>query len=154
MQHKCIVPSFMLKWIINQNCNNIKKFVTITEVRFIQRSIDEEVVTMRKESGQRTNSQNWEWKSPLVPSSSLCLSVVQWLKGDRKQWGMTRGVSIHPCQSDSARLTTFSLSPLRQGCQMAKFDPFLSLDCAGVEGEGRNPRKGRNQILQRSGAEP
>ena len=41
-----------------------------------------------------------------------------------------------------------------QGCQMAKFDPFLSLDCAGVEGVGRNPRKGRDQILQRSKAEP
>ena len=39
-------------------------------------------------------------------------------------------------------------------CQMAKFDPFLSLDCAGVEGGGSNPRKGRDQILQRSVAEP
>ena len=31
------------------------------------------------------------------------------------------------------------ISPLPvcgQGCQMAKFDPFLSLDCAGVEGGG------------------
>ena len=37
-----------------------------------------------------------------------------------------------------------------QGCQMAKFDPFLSLDGARVEGVGRNPRKGRDQILQRS----
>ena len=41
-----------------------------------------------------------------------------------------------------------------QGCQMAKFDPFLSLDCARVEGVGRNPRNGRDQILQRSRAEP
>ena len=24
----------------------------------------------------------------------------------------------------------------KQGCQMAKFDPFLSLDCAGLEGVG------------------
>ena len=24
-----------------------------------------------------------------------------------------------------------------QGCQMAKFDPFLSMDCARVEGAGR-----------------
>ena len=30
---------------------------------------------------------------------------------------------------------------------MAKFDPFLSLDCAGVEGGGHNPRKGRDQLL-------
>ena len=42
----------------------------------------------------------------------------------------------------------------RQGCQMAKFDPFLSLDCARVEGVGCNPKKGRDQILQRSVAEP
>ena len=26
-------------------------------------------------------------------------------------------------------------------CQMAKFDPFLSLDCARVEGVGRNRNK-------------
>ena len=34
----------------------------------------------------------------------------------------------------------------RQGCQMAKFDPFLSLDCARVEGVGAqsNERKGSN----------
>ena len=43
---------------------------------------------------------------------------------------------------------------LKQRCQMAKFDPFLSLDCARVEGVGRNRRKGRDQILQRSVAEP
>ena len=30
---------------------------------------------------------------------------------------------------------------------MAKLDPFLSLDCARVEGVGRNPRKGRDPIL-------
>ena len=35
---------------------------------------------------------------------------------------------------------------LNQGCQMAKFDPFLSLDCARVEGVGRNPRKGKEGI--------
>ena len=35
---------------------------------------------------------------------------------------------------------------LLQGCQMAKFDPFLSLDCAGVEGVGvqSKERKGSN----------
>ena len=43
---------------------------------------------------------------------------------------------------------------LVHGCQMAKFVPFLSLDCARVEGGGHNPRKGRDQILQRSVAEP
>ena len=43
-----------------------------------------------------------------------------------------------------------------QGCQMAKFDPFLSLDCAGVEGGAGDARskerKGSNLAAQRSGA--
>ena len=30
-----------------------------------------------------------------------------------------------------------------QGCQMAKFDPFLSLDCARVEGVGAQSKEGR-----------
>ena len=37
----------------------------------------------------------------------------------------------------------YSYRPYQQGCQMAKFDPFLSLDCARVEGAGGmggNPR--------------
>ena len=38
------------------------------------------------------------------------------------------------------------VSLLQQGCQMAKFDPFLSLDCARVEGVGAQSkeRKGSN----------
>ena len=38
------------------------------------------------------------------------------------------------------------LSLLLQCCQMAKFDPFLSLDCARVEGVGAQSkeRKGSN----------
>ena len=36
------------------------------------------------------------------------------------------------------------MAPLRTA---AKFDHFLSLDCARVEGVGRNPGKGRDQIL-------
>ena len=41
-----------------------------------------------------------------------------------------------------------------QGCQMAKFDPFLSLDCAGTEGVGAQSkeRKGSNFAVQRSRA--
>ena len=37
-------------------------------------------------------------------------------------------------------------SSLVQGCQMARFDPFLSLDCARVEGVGvqSKERKGSN----------
>ena len=36
--------------------------------------------------------------------------------------------------------------PWHEGCQMAKFDPFLSLDCARVEGVGAQSkeRKGSN----------
>ena len=43
---------------------------------------------------------------------------------------------------------------LAQGCQMAKFDPFLSLDCARLEGVGAQSkeRKGSNFAAQRSGA--
>ena len=39
-----------------------------------------------------------------------------------------------------------------QCCQMAKFVPFLTLDFARLEGRRPNPRKGRDQILQRSEA--
>ena len=38
----------------------------------------------------------------------------------------------------------WTMAPIRSA---AKFDTFHSLDCARVEGVGRNPRKGRNQIL-------
>ena len=47
-----------------------------------------------------------------------------------------------------------SSSSSAQSCQMAKFDPFLSLDCARVEGVGAQSkeRKGSNLAAQRSGA--
>ena len=45
----------------------------------------------------------------------------------------------------------WTMAPLHYA---AKFDPFLSLDCARVEGVERKERKGRDQILQRSVAEP
>ena len=52
-----------------------------------------------------------------------------------------------------------SVAPaLAQGCQMAKFDPFLSSDCARVEGVGTQSkeRKGSNfaiwQHLAKAGA--
>ena len=38
--------------------------------------------------------------------------------------------------NDEAKFFTF-----RQGCQMAKFDPFLSLDCAWVEGVGAQSKE-------------
>ena len=33
-----------------------------------------------------------------------------------------------------------------QGCQMAKFDPFLSLDCARVEGVGAQSKESKEGI--------
>ena len=50
----------------------------------------------------------------------------------------------------AAQLSSLSL----QGHQMAKFEPFLSLDCAWVEGVGAQSkeRKGSNFAAQRSGA--
>ena len=41
-----------------------------------------------------------------------------------------------------------------QCCQMAKFDLFLSMDSARVKGVGAQSKEGRDQILQRSVAEP
>ena len=54
----------------------------------------------------------------------------------------------------SEELTHPSRMMLQHGCQMAKFDPFLSLDCARVEGVGAQSkeRKGSNFAAQRSGA--
>ena len=40
-------------------------------------------------------------------------------------------------------LILLSLTFWRQGCQMAKFGPFLSLDCARVEGVGAQSKEGK-----------
>ena len=47
---------------------------------------------------------------------------------------------------DNGLLIFHAFANLGQGCQMAKFDPFLSLDCARVEGVGAQSkeRKGSN----------
>ena len=49
---------------------------------------------------------------------------------------------------------SLSTHPSFQGCQMAKFDPFLSLDCARAEGVGAQSkeRKGSNFAALHSGA--
>ena len=51
-------------------------------------------------------------------------------------------------------LASFMRAILHHGYQMAKFDPFLSLDCARVEGVGvqSRERKGSNFAAQHSGA--
>ena len=51
------------------------------------------------------------------------------------------GLRYADAEARSARSLAGPLSRQRpdQGCQMAKFDPFLSLDCARVEGAPRPP---------------
>ena len=59
-----------------------------------------------------------------------------------------------------SQLISLDLTPVnvssdgQQGCQMAKFDLFLSLDCARVEGVGAQSkeRKGSNFAAYHSGA--
>ena len=50
-------------------------------------------------------------------------------------------VDVIAAQTESVVRISFE-----QGCQMAKFDPFLSLDCARVKGVGAQSkeRKGSN----------
>ena len=60
--------------------------------------------------------------------------------------------SVSECSATSTGSSTGSTGSsesgrmMIQGCQMAKFDPFLSLDCARVEGVGAQSkeRKGSN----------
>ena len=56
---------------------------------------------------------------------------------------MILSCSLPPTSAMTVQAPTSSWS---QGCQMAKFDPFLSLDCARVEGVGAQSkeRKGSN----------
>ena len=51
------------------------------------------------------------------------------------------------CYFEAKQIATIAASLSQsQGCQMAKFDPYLSLDCARVEGVGAQSkeRKGSN----------
>ena len=57
-----------------------------------------------------------------------------------------------PRDVKTAFLAKASAAAASHGCQMAKFDPFLSLDCARVEGVGAQSkeRKELNFAAQRS----
>ena len=78
--------------------------------------------------------------------------------------GYCRSFRISTAAALVLSLSRFALPPLflllpfafvvAQGCQMAKCDPFLSLDCARVEGMGAQAkqRKGSNFAAQRSQA--
>ena len=50
-------------------------------------------------------------------------------------------VAAAASKAASLRLSMPMTTSLLQGCQMAKFDPFLSLDCARVEGVGAQSKE-------------
>ena len=66
----------------------------------------------------------------------------------------TPDIRLDPPSSDESSVRTPDNNALGECCQMAKFDPFLSLDCARVVGVGAQSkeRKGSNFAAQRSGA--
>ena len=97
----------------------------------------------------------------LFPALPLPPVQVQRGQGQEEVLGGSEGhLVLRRARGDGLKSGSGGVNTLQErritphGCQMAKFDPFLSLDCARVEGVGRNPRKGRDQILQRSIAEP
>ena len=58
------------------------------------------------------------------PRGTFASSAIR-AEGER---GRNRETEIH--------IKALSMTASVKGCQMAKFDPFLSLDCARVEGVG------------------
>ena len=90
---------------------------------------------------------------------SISLSTVPVDKGELKEREGTRAVlpsslAYLSARWPAVRLSGGGINGKRQGCQMAKFDPFLSLDCARVEGVGAQSkeRKGSNFAALRSRA--
>ena len=91
----------------------------------------------RRQDWAQSTETGEEAASPRLPcvsreqhakNCSLSLSLIDYLAAAAFEiWEMT----------DSRRTRTTLKSVVDgQGCQMAKFDPFLSLDCARVEGVG------------------
>ena len=84
----------------------------------------------------------------LVTFANLKCMLLLWCCGSHpKQDGIHKWT---PCQLRHLHLEHFDWGlyglALDHGCQMAKFDPFLSLDCTRVEGVGAQSkeRKGSN----------
>ena len=67
-------------------------------------------------------------------SCSLLL-VVSGMKCSRPKTQSKAPARTILASSESSEMGRWSVS-WGQGCQIAKFDPFLSLDCARVEGVG------------------
>ena len=70
----------------------------------------------------------------LLQSNPLILIVLAFCR-----WFLVRLMSLFVRRP----FPPISQTERQQGCQMAKFDPFLSLDCAWVEGVGAQ-RNGSN----------
>ena len=62
-------------------------------------------------------------------TASIAVSVFP------KKTGSASAATASAAKADIFHSRGGSIDPV-QGCQMAKFDPFLSLDCARVEGGG------------------
>ena len=71
---------------------------------------------------------------------SVLLSYLLWCPF----WRVTTRVSQCPSlYGPLEELTRGERGEGEQGSQMAKFDPFLSLDCGGVEGVGAQSKEGK-----------
>ena len=98
------------------------------------------------------------WRSPPWPCPRHC----RWPTCGRSNSGYSPCVRCYRiltrCLDRASSFTTNSQTAAKlvraQDCQMAKFDPFLHMDCARLESRGGrgNTRKGRDQIVQRSAA--
>ena len=85
-------------------------------------------------------------RSPTAATSAAVTGVAATGMGTTTIITTTAAIAATTVASASARIDTITRKwvcihynkqmslYLKQCCQMAKFDPFLSLDCAGVEG--------------------
>ena len=71
--------------------------------------------------------------------SDLASSVPEGLRDKQRE---IHDYMMEQAEKDYDRKTKAQQERLsNQGCQMAKFDPFLSLDCAWVEGVGAQSKE-------------
>ena len=86
--------------------------------------------------------------SSLLLLPLLAVAAFFFVKSQMRPKDAVAGALHRPqWEKDVVYLVQFPTAPhCRQGCQRAKFDPFLSLDCARVEGVGAQSkeRKGSN----------
>ena len=106
------------------------------------------IVDGEMESGVRVRDGS-EVSSPVVAVASLCSA---WIKSkvlseaDSKLLAELRVLSLSSSMSNATLACNGHhlycvQCDFGKGCQMAKFDPFLSLDCARVEGVGAQSKR-------------